>query len=123
MTPAEAAAGFIARAQAVLTRARHSEFPWPDEGRKDIGNAVWFLADSLKCHREMRCGIIAPDSEFEGMAGPDALGEALAKVAADVAKDAEALAEVIRKHCGDEAAAFVADGPELRTNDSGGSTP
>lgn len=104
-----AGAGIIERGQAVLSRARN--YPWPDEdrqARKDIGGAIWYLADTLAAYSRLRNGIVRPHDEIPGLEpGPDAFGRALAKVAADASRDADEVARVIGKHCGDEAAAFV----------------
>ena len=106
---ASTGAGIIEHGQGVLTRAR--QYPWPDDdrqARKDIGNAIWYLADSLNSHRDLSNGIVRPHDEIPGLEpGPDAFGRALAKVAADVQADADELVRVIGKHCGDEAAVIV----------------
>jgi hypothetical protein len=106
------AAGIIPQAQDILGRARR--YPWPDDdrkARKDIGNAVWTLASSLKAHSDLRCGIIRAHDELPGLTpGPGALDRALAMVAEDVQEDALALVAAIAGHCGSEAADYVQNG-------------
>jgi hypothetical protein len=89
----------ITRAREVLNRALDCEWPSDPAAREAVRDALWFLADSLKAYSDLRCGIVAPDSEFPGLEpGPEAFAEALAKVASDAGKDADELIRVMGQH-------------------------
>jgi hypothetical protein len=102
-----AATGTEAVEAARLVLRRAITCPWPDdaEAREAIQDAIWKVAEALVKHDRLSDGIIRPGDAISGLrAGPEALAEALDRIAADASRDAAVLADVIRKW---EAAAKV----------------
>jgi hypothetical protein len=107
LTRAEAAQ--IDRAHATLRRALN--IPWPEAAAKVIGNAVADLQDALETHSGLVNDTLhweAYDSDLRCYAEPYEV--AVTKSAEDAEDAARYLAEVIGKHIGEEAAAYVGGG-------------
>jgi len=104
LTKAEAA--LITRAQAVKSRAMN--ITWPDETRPVIRAALHGLLDALDMHDALVNGDLhweVYDPDLRQYAEPYEV--ALQMAAEDADEAAGVLIEVIGKHIGDEAAAFV----------------
>ena len=106
----------ITRAQAALAAVRSDTFPWPSTGSSMIRHYAEWLADDLEARDDLLAGRRHPVSEFPELARwwpDDALGQAVAKVTQDIGAGTGALAEVVRKFCGDEVAALVSSEGEV----------
>lgn len=100
----------IASAKAALAAVRSDTFPVPSTGASLIKHYEDWLADDLEARDDLLAGRRHPASEFPELARwwpHDALGQAVAKVTEDIGAGTGALAEVVRRFCGDETADSV----------------
>ena len=100
----------VDRAKAVLAAIRSDTFPVPSTGASLISHYEDWLADDLEARDDLLAGRRHPASEFPELARwwpHDALGQAVEKVTQDIEAGTGALAEVVRRFCGDQVADSV----------------
>ena len=100
----------IASAKAALAAVRSDAFPVPSAGASLIKHYEDWLADDLEARDDLLAGRRHPASEFPELARwwpNDALGQAVDRVTQDIEAGTGALAEVVRRFCGDQVADSV----------------
>jgi hypothetical protein len=110
LTPDEAA--LIERAEGILSRAGTWAFDWPHtaRSRQAVTAARRDLEEALEFHGNLLSGALHPASEFPHLAAghpDDALAQALALAAGEIADCASALVIIVRRECSEEMAAMV----------------